>query len=290
MFVKREKMTIQATLGGVRIGDGLPVVLMGAINVSPESFYRGSVHVALDDILRTAEGMVEAGVAILDVGAMSTAPYLQTRISEAEETERLGRAVERLAGKLGVPISADTSRAVPARAALDAGAAIVNDVSGLTRDSEMAGLVARSHAGLVVMASPRGSAPARVAPVAAVTGLLAESLQLARAAGIAEDNIVVDPGIGFFRESGRPWFEWDCEVLARLRELRSLGRPLCVAVSRKSFIGAILGQKDPAERLLGSLAATAVAVVNGVHLIRTHDVAETSQAVRVAQAIRQFQG
>jgi dihydropteroate synthase len=289
-------MTRRAILGGISVGDGLPVAVMGVLNVSPESFYRGSVYPDPDELLGAAEGMVEAGAEVLDLGAMSTAPYLPTRVTEAEEAERLGQAVERLVGKLGVPISADTSRAAPAKAALEAGATIVNDVSGLTADPAMAGLVALTGAGLIVMASPRGGGPklpgpvepAAHSPVSVVTGLLAESLDLARSAGIAEEKIIVDPGIGFFRQSGRPWFEWDCEILARLGELEGLGRPVCVGVSRKSFIGALLGQADPGERLAGSLAATAVAVVKGAHLIRTHDVAETRQAVRVAQAIRQF--
>lgn len=288
-------MSLRAVLGGIPVGDGLPVTIMGVLNVSPESFYQGSVY-EFDDLLGAAEQLVEAGAVILDVGAMSTAPYLPTQITEAEEAERLGRAVERLAGKLGVPISADTCRATPAKAALEAGATIINDVSGLTGDPALPGLIARAAAGLILMASPRASmsflpgvtAPAETSPVSIVIGLLGESLKLARSSGIAEENVVVDPGIGFFRQAGRPWFKWDCEILARLEELRGLGRPVCIGVSRKSFIGALLDQDDPGERLVGSLAATGVAVMNGAHLIRTHDVAETSQVVRVTQTIKQF--
>ena len=302
-------MTRRAVLGGVTVGEGLPVAVMCALNVSPESFYPGSVFTQLDDLLGAAERMVGAGAVILDVGAMSTAPYLETRISEEEEADRLGRAVERLAGKLGVPISADTSRALPARAALEAGATVVNDVSGLSRDPALGEVAARAGAGLILMASPhptpltssplpsgerlgeggeeKGSAEA---PISIVARLLGESLERARAAGVPEERIVVDPGIGFFRDTGRPWFDWDCAVLAQFGNLRILGRPLCVGVSRKSFIGALLGQSDPRERLVGSLAATAAAVLNGADLIRTHDVAETCQVVRVAQAIRNTRG
>jgi dihydropteroate synthase len=124
------------------------------------------------------------------------------------------------------------------------------------------------------------------APVDAVAHLLSESLALAAAAGIPADAIVVDPGIGFFRRAGLPWHEWDCAVLARLERLRALGRPICVGLSRKSFIGALTGEPDPAGRLPGSLAATALAVLGGAAVIRTHDVAETRQAVQVAQAVR----
>ncbi|MFQ5829830.1 MAG: dihydropteroate synthase, partial [Candidatus Methylomirabilia bacterium] len=202
---------------------------------------------------------------------------------------------------LGVPISADTTRAVPARAALEAGAGIINDVSGLTADREMAKLVARTGAGLILVASPTAGVGARPpgrdasrisavptppVPEQVVLSCLEERLTRARKAGVDARRIVVDPGIGFFREQGQPWHEWDCRVLARLEALRCLGRPVCVGVSRKSFIGAILGQEAPGHRLLGSLAATAVAALNGAHVIRTHDVTETLEAVRIAEAIR----
>lgn len=279
-------MRKRAVLGGVKVGDGVPVALIGALNVSPESFYAGSVVRDREQLLTTAQRMVEAGAMIVDVGGMSTAPYLAARISEAEEADRLARAVEWLAAKLGVPVSADTCRAGPARAALDAGATIVNDVSGLTADAEMAPLVARTGAGLIVMANARKPGRAGGQPTDLILDLLRESLGLAREAGIDEERVVVDPGIGFFRTSDRPWHEWDCRVLGHLGVLAALGRPICVGLSRKSFIGAVAGVAEPEERLPGSLAATTVAVFNGAHVIRCHDVAETRQAVRVAEAIR----
>lgn len=279
-------MLKRAVLAGVEVGAGLPVAVVGVVNVSPESFYGGSVFRDRDALLRAAEGMVEAGAALVDVGGMSTAPYVTTRISEAEEADRLARAVEALASKLGAPISADTWRAAPARKALEAGAAVINDVSGLTGDPQMAPLIARTGAGLIVMANDRGASPRGVRPIEVIRGLLEEGLAIARQAGIGEERIVVDPGIGFFRSSGMAWYEWDCRVLGDLGALGALGRPICVGVSRKSFIGALLGQENPDDRLPGSLAAAAVAVVTGAHLIRTHDVAETRQAVRVAEAIR----
>lgn len=282
-------MTIRGCLAGVSVGDGLDVAVVGALNVSPESFYAGSVMAGADDLLRAAEAMVTAGAAFLDVGAMSTAPYLPTEISAAEERDRLGAAVHLLATKVSVPLSADTSRAAPAEAALEAGARIVNDVRGLTADPDLARVVARAEAGLILMASERGGAPETL-PVEAVRALLEESLALARHAGIPAERIAVDPGIGFFRSRAMAWHEWDCRVLAGLARLRELGRPICVGVSRKSFIGALTGARDPADRLPGSLAATAAAVLGGAHLIRTHDVAETRQAVRVAHAIRDAGG
>jgi dihydropteroate synthase len=326
-----------ADLAGVSVGDGRPVAVMGVINVSPESFHAGSVH---RDVLAAALAMVEAGASIIDVGARSTAPYLQNEVTASEETARLVRAVERLVAKLPVPVSADTCRVEPARAALEAGARVINDVSALA-DPGVARLVASHSASLVLMASAqvgasrRGAAAARgpsdhfpsravarqkfptsrgsarrrpegtghpgprpatsprrpaPTPVASIRRILAEGMRRARAAGIPRYRIVVDPGIGFFRDQGIPWDQWDASVLTSLAALRSLGRPVCVGVSRKSFIGKILERPDTANRLFGSLGATAVAVMNGAAVIRTHDVAETRDVVRVVERIRAVSG
>jgi dihydropteroate synthase len=276
----------RATVAGVSVGDGLDVAVVGALNVSPESFYPGSVALG-DRLLRLAEGMARAGAAWLDVGAMSTAPYLETRIPADQEADRLHAAIGRLTARVDLPVSADTSRSLPARAALAAGARIVNDVAGLHADPALADVVAQSGAGLVVVASPVEGAPigSLADPVTAVRDSLGRSLALARAAGIPDDRILVDPGIGFFRGGSIAWPEWDCRVLADLPALHDLGRPLQVGVSRKSFIGALAGVDDPAHRLPGTLAATAAAVLGGAHVIRAHDVAETVQAVRVARAL-----
>ncbi len=275
----------RAIVAGVSVGDGLDVAVVGALNVSPESFYSGSVVVDADRLLQAGEAMARAGAAWLDVGAMSTAPYLEARIPEALEADRLHWAVGLLTTKLGLPVSADVSRVGPARAALEAGARMINDVTGLVGDPGLARLTAEAGAGLVLMAGPAAAPPAGE-PVATVRAALQRSLAIARGAGIPDERILVDPGIGFFRGAGVAWPDWDCRVLAGLPALRALGRPLYVGVSRKSFIGAVAGVEDPAERLPGSLAATAAAVLGGAHVIRAHDVAETVQAVRVAQAIR----
>jgi dihydropteroate synthase len=254
------------------------------------------------------------------VGARSTAPYLPDTLGEAEERERLARAIEAVVLAVPVPVSADPARAGPAAAALDAGARVINDVSGL-RDPRMAALLRARGAAVILMASPeraelgrspattlstsvpgssvqsrfplpaeatgRGGAPQLGAdPVASVRRLLEQALARARATGIPEDDVVLDPGIGFFREEAVSWHEWDVHVLAGLSRLSALGRPLGLAVSRKSFLGVITGREEPARRLASSLAATAVAVLEGAALIRTHDVAETVDAVRVAERVR----
>lgn len=278
----------RATLAGVSIGDGLDVAVVGALNVSPESFYSGSVVTDADRLVQAAETMAQAGAAWLDVGAMSTAPYLEARIPEAQEADRLHWAVGLLTSKLDLPVCADTCRTLPARAALESGARLLNDVSGLA-DPGMAALVAEAGVGLVLMASPAAAVRAGD-PVETVRAALAGSLAKARAAGVPNDRILLDPGIGFFRDAAIAWSDWDCRVLASLPALRALGRPLYVGVSRKSFIGAVAGVPDAADRLPGSLAATAAAVLGGAHVIRAHDVADTVQAVRVAQAIARARG
>ncbi|HUM15760.1 MAG TPA: dihydropteroate synthase [Candidatus Nitrosotalea sp.] len=277
----------RATVAEVSVGDGLDVAVVGALNVSPESFYSGSVVLGADRLLQAAEAMARAGAAWLDVGAMSTAPYLEARIPATQEADRLHWAVGLLTAKLDLPVSADTSRSLPARAALEAGARLINDVTGLHADPDLARLVAEADAGLVLMASPAGGLPVGTLgePIAAVRAVLDRGLALARAAGIPADRTLVDPGIGFFRGESIAWPDWDCRVLADLPVLHTLGHPLHVGVSRKSFIGALAGVDDPGHRLPGTLAATAAAVLGGAHVIRAHDVAETVQAVRVAQAL-----
>jgi dihydropteroate synthase len=228
--------------------------------------------------------MSAEGADLLDIGAMSTAPYLTTEIPEAEEIQRLSWAIGVVRNTVALPISADTTRSRVALAALDAGADVINDVSGLRRDPGMGEVVAKRARGVILMASE--TTPEAWDPIETVRRLLAESLQIIWKAGVPGHRVVVDPGIGFFRKATLPWYEWDCEVLRRLGDLRGLERPVLVGVSRKSFIGQILDQPDPADRLAGSLAATAIAVASGAHMIRTHDVGPTREAVRMAEALR----
>ena len=275
---------VTSQLADLSVGDTAPVRVMGVLNVSPESFYGGSVHTRLDHLLRAAEKQVSQGADIIDLGAMSTAPYLKTHISEAEETDRLAPAIEALAARLDVPVSADTKRAGVARAALAAGARLINDVSGLKNDPAMAACVAKAGVDLILMASE--PSPGRGSPLGRIRTALNHSLDLARQAGIPTSRIVLDPGIGFFRQPEIAWHEWDCTVLRELGSLRSFGLPLLVGASRKSFIGTITGQSEAAGRLAGSLACATIAVYNGAHIIRAHDVKETWQAVRMAERLR----
>ena len=273
-----------SVLAGLPVGGDHPVRVMAAINVSPESFFAGSVQVDEGALRAAAQQAVEDGADIIDIGAKSTAPYLDTAIPLDEEVRRMGRAVQVVAGAVQVPISADSTRAAVVAAALASGARIVNDVSGLRGDAAMADIAAQAE-GVVLMASPDGESSA--SPIALVRRMLSDSLERAHRAGIARTEIVLDPGIGFFTRSGVPSAAFTCAVLDGLDALADLGCPLLVGVSRKSSIGQLTGRADPTDRLAGSLAAAAIAVYNGAAIVRSHDVAATRDVVRVAQAIRQ---
>ncbi len=276
-------MVHAATLAGLRIGGDAPVRLMAVLNVSPESFYPGSVRADAAALRDAAQRAVAEGADLLDVGARSTAPYGATAVPVAEEVRRMRWALGVVAPAVSVPLSADTTRAAVAAAALASGARLINDVSGLRGDPAMADIAAQGQ-GVVLTAAPDGGVDA--APLARVRRALVDSLARAAAVGIALHEIVLDPGIGFFATAATPATAFNVAVLRDLEALGDLGRPLLVGVSRKRFLGALTGREDPADRLAGSLAAAAVAVLRGAAVIRTHDVAATRDAVRVAAALR----
>ena len=289
-------MKSNAKLGSVSVGEGLPVRIMAAINASPESFYKGSVASTAEEVSASVAKAVDEGADLIDIGGASTAPYLEGGVSEEEESRRVREAVKAAMEAVGrgkASISVDTVRASVADAALRLGATVVNDVSGLKGDPEMSKVVKDRGASLFAMAHSSVACVAR--PIPTVIRCLKETLSIARRADIDPRLVVLDPGIGFFRNGAAsktssyqnlmPWYDWDCEVIANLGTLKLLGRPIGVGLSRKSFVGKILGLDSPEERLPGSLAATGVAVINGASLVRTHDVRETLQAVRVCEAV-----
>ncbi|MER3602050.1 MAG: dihydropteroate synthase [Nitrososphaerota archaeon] len=276
---------LRGELAGVRLGDDFPPVVIGALNLSPESFYKGSVAHTPEEALERALLMQEQGAQIIDVGAASTAPYIASNVPPEQELERLLPSLRLLSSKLNVPLSVDTRRASVALEALRAGARIVNDTGGLKLDPEMARVVKDHGASLILMAY--GPEARGRAPIEGVMLCLAQSLRLASQAGIELERVVVDPGIGFFRDTGLPWYRWDLEVLRSLPRLRGLGRPILVGISRKSFIGKVTGRERPEERLAGSLAAAALALWLGAHAVRAHDVKEHVDAAKLVWALRE---
>lgn len=262
-------------------------LVMGILNVTPDSFSDGGKFASADAAVRAAERMAEDGADIVDVGGESTRPGAPG-VSAEEEIRRVVSIVSALASRLPVPISIDTSKAVVARAAIDAGAAIVNDVTALAGDPGMGNVVARAGVPVVLMhmrGTPRTmqTDPENLAygdVVAAVRAELGERLDRARRAGIDPALTIIDPGIGFAKTPDQ-----NLALLARMGELASLGRPILVGPSRKSFIGAVL-DLPVNERLEGTAAAVAIAVMNGAHIVRVHDVGPMVRVARMAAAIR----
>ena len=285
MMWRETSERIRGLLGDLWIGDNYPTRIIGVINVSPESFYKGSIRLNYEDVAEAAKKMERDGADVIDIGGMSTAPYLETLIEEDVEAKRISWAIEAVKSSVKLPISADTSRLKPAIAAIKAGADIINDVTGLRVQPRIARLVAEHGLSLILCASKLGRLrDSSDAPMAAVKSLR-ESIQAAIKDGVEPNRIIIDPGIGFHRSTGLPWFKVDLSLLRGLRKLRVLGKPIIVGVSRKSFLGAITGRDKPEERLASSIAAEAIAVILGAHGIRVHDVAEALDAVRVAEAI-----
>ena len=257
---------------------GRPIV-MGVLNVTPDSFSDGGRFLDPAAALEQARQMVAQGADILDIGAESTRPYGGAQaVPSAEEMRRLAPVLP-AAVTLGVPVSIDTMKAAVAKWALEAGAAIVNDVWGLQRDSELARIVAETAVPVIIMHNREAADPS-IDIMADISAFFRRSLEIAALAGIARGNIVLDPGIGFGKTA-----EQSLTAIARIGELKSFGLPLLVGASRKRFIDKV-SPAPPDERLGGSIAAHLLAVLGGAAIIRTHDVAETVQALRVAAAIR----
>ncbi|NJD20831.1 MAG: dihydropteroate synthase [Gemmatimonadetes bacterium] len=256
---------------------------MGIVNLTPDSFSDGGLHGDVEAALDHARAMVGAGARILDVGGESTRPGAAA-VPAREEAERMLPVLRRAVAELGVPVSVDTRKAAVARAALEEGAAVVNDVSGLAFDPEMGEVVAESGAGVVLM-HMRG-VPATMAVLATygdvtaeVASELGEAVARARVAGIPDGAVVLDPGLGFAKTP-----EQSLALLAELGSLGALGFPLLVGPSRKRFLGAVLGE-PPERRIAGTVAACVVAYLGGARIFRVHDVAPVAQALAVAHAI-----
>ena len=260
------------------------VLLMGIINVTPDSFSDGGEFLDPQAALDQAQAMVEEGAEIIDVGGESTRPGADL-VNEEEEIRRLRPVLKMLSHHVPVPISVDTRKAAVAKMAIDLGAVMINDVSALQWDPAMGQVVAEAKAGLVLMHMP--GTPQTMQQtcfyrdiIQEIIDFLSERIQKAQEFGIAKEQIIVDPGIGFGKD-----VEQNLELLRGIPKLRSIGRPVLIGASNKSFLGHILN-KHVRERLMGTAAAVAASVLNGVDLVRVHDVGPMRDVVRVSQAIR----
>ena len=257
--------------------------IMGIINISSDSFYEPSQCNSTDEVLAKADKMTREGADFLDLGAESSRPGSKP-ISEQEEIDKLIPVISSLVKITDIPISVDTYKPIVAKEALKAGAKIINDITGLQKSPEMADVISMFDAGVVLM-HMQGSPitmqqnPSYKNVVQEVKEFLEESIKISKSAGILSDQIAIDPGIGFGKNQ-----KHNLEILNKLEIFKGLGKPILIGVSRKSFIGNIL-KLPPEGRLEGSLAASVIGVTKGVSIVRTHDVKETRNAIKITEAI-----
>jgi dihydropteroate synthase len=284
MFAPRRRYSVPLPNGATLVL-GERTLVMGVINVTPDSFADGGHFLDPGRAAEAALRMEAEGADVVDIGGESTRPGAEV-VDAAEERRRVEPVFQLLAGRIGIPLSIDTYKAQVAVAALDLGAVIVNDVSALRYDSALTHVLASRGAAVVLMHN-RGRSremyrEAEYADVAReVSEELRERVAFAEAAGVARERIIVDPGIGFAKRA-----EHSLALLAHLRELETLDRPVLVGPSRKSFLKAAIGERDADQRDWGTAAAVTSAVLLGAHIVRVHAVAEMVDVVRTADAIR----
>jgi len=273
----------------LEIGNGKPKI-MGIINVSPESFYKDSISVGEKLLSDRAIKMEEDGADIIDIGGMSTAPYLNTLISIDKEVERLRSAINAIKNVCRIPVSIDTCRADVAKTLIEMGIDLVNDVTGLKYDGKMKTIISSSGLPVIIGAYGNRSIAYKSGNISETIDILQESIQLATQSGINEDKLIIDPLIGFFRMAGNNpfftkishenWYERDIGIISNLKNLSSLSKPICISVSRKSFIGHLFGL-TAIELLIPSIITQVICLQNGTDIIRTHDVKETKVAIEL---------
>lgn len=278
-------------LGSVSVGGSNPVRIMGILNVSPESFYKKSIKTSRNEITESVQKMEQDGADFVDVGGMSTAPYLSTIVSEKTEAKRITNAIKIIQNKTNLPISVDTCRSSVAVQALELDSEIINDISGLKYDRQMIDVLRIYEPDLVLCAFSKNLVTGNQANK--TKELLKQSLKIAKSSGISSKKIALDPAIGFFRKTGKgpfftkinsDWVQRDPSILANLKSIKQ-NQPLLVSVSNKSFIGKILSKKNPTDRLSGTLATEVLAVINGADIIRTHNVKETRKVIMNAKKL-----
>lgn len=259
--------------------------IMGILNVTPDSFSDGGFYFKETDAIKRAIQIAEEGADIIDIGGESTRPGSEP-VSLEEEIKRTIPVIKAISKEIDIPISIDTYKSEVAKRALDAGASIVNDISGLRFDPEMARVVSDYKVPVIIMhikGTPRDMQknPVYEALLPEIMDYLREGIMIARNAGIREDRIIIDPGIGFGKT-----FEHNLEIIKNLKEFTYLQKPILIGPSRKAFIGKILGDVPPQERLEGTLGVIAISIFNGANIVRVHDVKETIKVVKIVDAIK----
>jgi dihydropteroate synthase len=278
-------------LGKIGVGGKNPVRIMGILNTSPESFYKKSIKTTKIHVKNTVKQMENEGADFIDVGGMSTAPYLSTTVSEKIESKRILDAIKIIQNISNLPISVDTCRAKVAKDALEFGVEIINDISGLKYDPKMQETISKFTPSLILCAYDSKTVFGNT--IVATKKLLKESLKLAKKSNISPEKIVLDPAIGFFRKTGEGhfftkiksnWIDRDLSVIKNLKSIKQ-NHPILISVSNKSFLGYLLGKENTSDRLFASIAAETISVINGADIIRTHNVEATKDAITIASKL-----
>jgi len=278
-------------IANVGVGGKNPVRIMGILNTSPESFYKKSITTKKNDIKNSIKQMEIEGADFIDIGGMSTAPYLSTIVSEKVETRRILDAIKIVQNISNLPISIDTCRSDVAKNALEYGVDIINDISGLKFDKNMKSVISKFNPSLILCAYSSKSVSGN--DVILTKKLLSESLKIVKKSNISSKKIVLDPAIGFFRKTGKgkfftkiksDWVKRDLSIIKNLKSLKQ-NHPILISASNKSFIGKILGKENPSDRLFGSIAAETISVIYGADIIRTHNVGATKDAITIASKL-----
>lgn len=281
----------------IRIGDtsfdlSNKILIMGILNVTPDSFSDGGRYIQLDDAIAHARLMEEQGADIIDVGGESTRPGSKS-ISETEELNRVIPVIKGLTKEISTPISIDTSKANVAKTAIECGAVLINDVTAFQADQKMVDVVSEYQVPVCLMHMKGAPQYMQKKPfyedvIKEIKQFFQQRIEYAIHQGVEKHQIILDPGIGFGKRTGKD-IEDNCIILNRLNELSSLGYPLLVGASRKTFIGNVCGQDHqlpPSDRLYGSLAAACVAAVHGANILRVHDVKETRECLRLIECVQ----
>ncbi|MHA1270251.1 MAG: dihydropteroate synthase [Candidatus Helarchaeota archaeon] len=269
-------MKINTTISGINVGDDSKVKILGVINLSTESFYKQSVSTNLEDVVEKVDKFVEAGADFIDIGARSTAPGVKP-IPVKDELNQLIPSLKTIIKNFDIPISVDTQYSLIADNALNIGATIINDVSGFRTDPNIMNVIVNHNADTIIMASKK--VPGDCLEINTIITELKDSISDIEDLGLDPGKIIIDPGIGRWIPEKTFWY--NLVIIDKLKEFRILNKPILVGISRKSFIGDILNYPDPVDRLNGSLACTSIAVYNGAHLIRAHDIKETRDVVDI---------
>jgi len=281
-------------LGNLVVGRKNEITIMGILNISPESFYKNSVKSSKSQISKTLLEMEENGADIIDIGGMSTTPYLKTIVSEKIESKRITKTIKIIQNLSNIPISVDTCRASVANDALELGVDVINDISGLKYDVNMPKIIEKYNPSVILCSYSKK--PAKGNFILETKKFLNESIKIAENIGISKEKIVVDPAIGFFRRSSdvknklpytkinSDWIERDIEIIKKLNSLKSTF-PILVSISNKSFLGKLLGKEDPADRNTGTAIAEMLSIINGASIIRTHNPTITSDVIKITKSL-----